>query len=188
MEYFSFPFVKFCKIFQDESKLKDYGISEEDWAKVKEGFNQSHPSEEEKALIEAYKIAIKASIELNKFVGVLNFILQVEGDWEEYFEISGIKYTGDPIKDGSYLKKLIQKAETKTEVFQARFIKLQEEIKKAQEKTKKESKPISQKDAYKALAGLEKLGATIPDFETFTCGKYDAWNEIIKESNKNPPK
>lgn len=182
MEYHQFPFVKLCRIFEDESKLKEYGISKEDWEKIKEGFNKAHPSEEESVLLEAYKQSIKASIELNKSIAVMNYILNTDNDWKDYFDAANIKYTGDALKDGEYLKKLIEKSQTKSQVFEARLDKIQEELKKAKENN--QSKPLTTKQAYKALASLEKAGANIPDFETFTCGKYDAWNEVIKDSNK----
>ncbi len=182
MDYHSFPFVKLCRIFQDESLLKEYGISQEDWQRVKEGFLEAHPSEEETVLVDAYKAAVKSSIELNKNIAVMRYILSINKDWKPYFEAANIKYTGNAEKDSKYLQKQIQKLETKAQVFEARLKKIQEEIKESKERN--ENKPITTKQAYKALAGLEKAGAHIPDFETFTCGKYDAWNEVIKEANK----
>ena len=169
-------------IFQDESKLQDYGVSKEEWEEVKEGFNEAHPSDEEIALLEAYKLAVKSSIELNKSIAVMNYILHCDSDWKDYFEAANIKYTGEQQKDADYLKKLIQKSETKAQVFEGRLKKVKDEI----ERNRKENqaKPITLKQSYKALASLEKAGASIPDYETFTCGKYDAWSEVIKDSIK----
>lgn len=181
MDYYSFPFLKLCRIFQDDGRCEDFGVSKEDWESIKEQFNEANPSPGTDILMEQWKDAIRASIDLNRNIALITYIMQYDADWEVLFELAGIRYTGDREKDAEYLSLQLKKLETKVQVYTARLKKLQDDI--SESKKDGAAEPFSIKKAYKALAALEKQGATIPDYEKFTCGQYDAFCEIIKEEN-----
>ena len=183
MDYYNFPFIKLCRIFQDESKIGDYGVSKEEWQSIKESFRESFQSDEEIALLEAYKLSARTGIELNKSIAVIEYILKRQpDDWEDYFKEANLKYTGDAEKDQEYLTKQIQKLKTKSEVMDARALKLQKEIKEAQEK--KESKPTTVKQAYEILASLNHAGFSFSELEKVTCGEQEAASEVLRKLNK----
>jgi hypothetical protein len=182
INYLNFPFIQFCLLCEDETKITDYGIKKEDWEILKNQYIQENPSEETNALVEAYKKAIKAHLERNKIISIINYILEVSPkDWQPYFEVSGIKYTGDLKKDADYLQKIQEKEQTKEEIFTAQLDKLQKQIKESKEK--KEIKSFDLKKIYKTIATLEKAGASIPDYEKLTCGKYEALTRVYSEKN-----
>lgn len=183
MDYHNFPFIKLCRIFEDETRIEEYGISKEDWESIKDSFREAYQSQEEIAILEAHKTSVKVALELNKNIAVIKYILERKPeDWKEYFEAANIKYTGDAVKDQNYLQKQILKLETKAEVYEARAKKLQTEVKESQEKA--DVKPLTTKQAYKVLASLNHAGFTFSDYEKVTCGEQEAASEVIKDLNK----
>lgn len=183
MDYHSFPFVKLCRLFADETKIEELGVSKEDWEAIKESYRETYKSDEDIALLEAYKASVKSSLELNKNIAVIKYILERKPEsWEDYFKAANIKYTGNAAKDQKYLEKQIQKLQTKSEVMEARAKKLNTEIKESKER--QDNKPVSVKQAYKILASLNHAGFSFSDYEKVTCGEQEAASEVIKDLNK----
>jgi hypothetical protein len=166
-------------ISQDESKIDDYGVKKEDWKVIKDEYLESNPSDETSVLVDAYKKSILANLQRNKTISVLSYILEVKGDWKDYFDLAKLKYTGDSIKDASYLRKQIEKEQNKEEIFTAQLDKLQKEIKESKERN--EVNKFDLKSVYRAIASLEKVGATIPNYEELTIGKYEALTKVYSE-------
>ncbi len=180
--YTEFSFIKLCLLFEDESKCDELGVKKEDWEIIKEEYKEANPSQEEETLIEAYKKVLKAGSECSKIIGLIQFLLVSSDDWEEYFKLAKLRFTGDLEKDSSYLKKKLQKEKTKSEVFTAQLEKLKSDLDEARKKN--DAKPIKLSDLYENLASLEKAGASIPDYKNFSCGQYNAWNSLTKKINK----
>ncbi|AGO47385.1 hypothetical protein Phi19:1_gp095 [Cellulophaga phage phi19:1] len=180
-KYYNFPFIKFCLLSKDESLLEELGVDESLWKEVKEEYAEANPDPETTALVSAYKKAIKANLERNKTIAVMKYILQYEGDWKPYFEVAKLKYTGDALKDIKYLQTQIKKQETNENIFTAQLDKLRKELDEAKEKA--EDKGFDIAGVYKTIASLEKAGATIPNYDELTCGKYNALTKVYTEKN-----
>ena len=182
ISYHTFPLVKLCILLDDESKIEEMEVSKEDWEKVKQTYQNENTSPEQRAILEAYRKVILASIELNRNILLMKFLLISGEDWKEYFESANLKYTGNPEKDSKYLKTQLDKSSTKEKIYTAQLEKLEKQIDEAKENEPKEDLNISK--IYQLMAGMEANGANIPDYEKFTIGQYNAWTEIIKQKNR----
>ncbi|WP_431129761.1 hypothetical protein [Flagellimonas flava] len=154
------------------------------WEKLQEDYQERNPSVELKQLIREHKKLLRESIEFNKNICLLNFLIGHEGEEREFFEAAGIPYIEDPIKRMQHLKKQVDKSKQLIEIYTAKLKKREDEIKERRENTT--SNKLSIKQLNKSLAAMEMNGATIPDYSTFTYGQYEAWNEVlIEKSRKN---
>lgn len=180
LSYHNFPLIKFCKVLQDESLLKEYGIEKKDWDSVLAEYQEINVDPETSALLEASRKVLLEGLKLNKMVAVLTFIMTVDTDWRPYFEAAGLKFQGEQLKDSKYLTKEINKAKQKESIYNARLIELEKKI----EESKKHKEELNISDVYKNIGSFEIHGFNIPDYEELTCGKYNAMMQIIKEKSK----
>ena len=182
LKYRNFPFIQFCVLAEDESRLDTFNVTKEDWEEVKKGYLDSNPPAETSVLVEAYKKAIKPNIERNKIVALITYILQKEPEeWQPYFETAKLKYTGDTKKDSDYLNNKLQKLQNEEEIFTARLDKLKADLDEA--KSREEIKEFNLNGVFKTIATLNKAGAGIQNFNTLTCGEYDALTTVYSEKN-----
>ena len=183
MEYETFPFLKFCRISEDNSLLEKYGISQDDWDKVYDKYLENHKDAKLDSLIESYRKVLIEGAELNKKLGLMKFILTIETDWKPLFETAKIRFSGEKQKDVDYLMKLIKQSEEKEKIYKAKFEQLEKRLKDEEEQ--KDEEKYDLKHAYEAISTFEMHGIFIPDYEVFTLGKKDALTKSLKEKNKN---
>lgn len=182
VSYHNFPIIKLCQILQDPSKCNEFGVKDEDWKVVLDGYKESHPSPEAERLIEGFKGAFKHYVDHNRFISIMEFINRSGGnEWKILFEDAGLKYTGDSKIDSDYLIARIEKSSEHQKILTARYEKLQKEI--DERRKTDDPEPLNISKVYKAIASQSMMGASVPDAEEYTCGMYDAFTELIKEKN-----
>lgn len=184
MTYDTLPIKTLCKILQDESKIEDYNITIEQWNDIKEQYNLAHPSQEDKAILDLYSKVMGQDVNANKYIILLKIIKQGATDLKGFFEAAKVRYTGDLEKDVAYLNKQISKSKQIATIEQERLRKLTEEIKERARISPPE--PLTDKKINEALASMELAGFTIDNYDTITCGKYDAITQVLsKKASKN---
>ncbi len=186
IEYDDLNLIVFYKILSDEKNIHLLGIENkekavENWELIKEEYRKRHQSPEAKSLLSAYKKALGSYLDFEKKVSLLKFMLLAKDLSKEAFEASNMKFTGDDKTDYDNLKKEIDKSKSKKEIFTARLNKLQGEI---SSKNKNEDEDcLNRQKLNECLASLELAGYTINDYNTITCGKYDAMTRVISKQN-----
>lgn len=185
MTYDTIPIKTLCVLLDDESKLSDYPeITQEQWESIKDEYISLHPTKDNTELISELSTAIKHNIEANKAEAVIRFLMQFTGDAEPIFNAANIKYTGDPEKDIKHLQSLLNKALQKKTIHEKRYENILKKITENSENNPPEKLSLS--TINEALASMEMMGATIPDYGKFTAGQYDAWNNVLKKrASKN---
>jgi 2',3'-cyclic-nucleotide 2'-phosphodiesterase (5'-nucleotidase family) len=178
-DYDTLPIKTFYKILSDETKLKELGIEDKVWEEIKDEWRERHPSGEGIELNSALKKVMLENIELNKRIYVLRLASNYQGDIKELYKVAKLRFVEDPDQRYKNLIKEIEKSKSKTEIFEARFSKIQEQIKES--KKKDAGRKIKLKDINASIASLELHGFTIDNYEQLTCGKYDAITKIIKD-------
>lgn len=182
------PIRNIVLIMEDESNVKLLGQAtiadnKKLWSKIQKDYQERNPSHELKRLIAEHKKLLSETIEYNKNVSLLQFLVDFDGEEQPFFEAAKIPFDKDPVKRTETLKKQISKSSQLIEIYQAKLDKLEKEI--AEQKESETTKPLTIKKLNKALATMEMNGASIPDYNTFTYGQYEAWNEVLIEKQKN---
>ncbi len=182
--YRNFPIVKLCILLDDESKLEDCDVTKEEWESIKAEYMELHPTTENEVMMREYSAMIKNEVEEIKNLALLQFLLDFDGDAEDFFKAAGIKYTGDREQDYKHIEAQINKATQKRNIHKARCEKLGEQI--MEKRAKEQPKELKLTEVYEALMAQRLAGVSIPDFETYTAGQYDAANAVLaKKASKN---
>lgn len=176
--YDNFPIKLFSRILSDEEGNRE--LIDEGWESVKEKFLQKHQTGKDLRILEAQRSALIESIVLKKLVLLLKLFAMdpYDASLKEFFEEAKMPYNDDPNINLEYLKKETNKSRQKVRIYEARLEKVIEESK---EDEGEDVDPIE--NVNKALASLEMSGASIPDYDKFTLGQYDAWTELNKDKN-----
>lgn len=194
INYDTLPFKVFHQVLMDEEAnlhllgIKDLKEAKKEWDAIKEEWVQRHPSPEQRDVLQAYKNAMTRSIELSKLIAALKYMaIFTDVDPEkqkEVFKEARIRWNDDPLKRLEALNKMLKKAQTEKQIHDARYEKLVKEVKEAKEQEKKIEKKMSIADINKSIASLEMAGFSIDNYETLTCGKYDAMSAILRAQNE----
>lgn len=190
MDYDTFPFKLFYKILKDESNISLIGKSKEDneriWEKVKNEYRQRHPSVKERKLLQAYKKVLQESIRTNRDITLMRYLLTEPDNIEELYRELKIPFSKDVVERLKYLEKEIDKGNQKLEIFNAQLKQIEQEIEEDQEETELDIAKLNE-----SIASLTLFGFPINDFETLTCGQYDAYSRVAQRKTsqqKNGPK
>ncbi len=98
----------------------------------------------------------------------------------ELFKELKIKWDDDSTKRFERLAASIEKRTTKLEIFEAKYSQLEEEIE--QERASKQNKEIDTAGINEVIASLSLYGFPIHDFESLTCGQYDAYTKVAAKN------
>lgn len=176
MTYETFPFLTFFRIMEDESKLKDYNVSPEDWEVIRNKWILLHEDWDNDTYSKSKQRVLKHQSIYNKLLFLKERSSLSEKGLKELFEKIGRRWVEDSEKRNKQLEKDIAKNKKLHEIYSGE--------KKGIEQEKEEvSEKASLKTAMECIASLEMSGATIPDYETLTLGKYDALTHILKKKN-----
>lgn len=185
INYDRLPIKTFFQILQNEEEnlylLGDVENVEDLWVSIKEEFQERHPSADSRRLVDAQKKVIRESAELNKIIVLFHIVMNNEpgADLSNSYSIAKIKYIenhSDRLKD---LETRVVKIETKLQIFQAKLEKIEKEIEETKESNI--SLDTTMSELNEAIATLELNGYTIDNYDTLTCGKYDAISKVTKE-------
>jgi hypothetical protein len=184
-EYDTMPFKVFFKILRDIDSIHLLGIENKEealkvWERIKEEWNEKHPSPDSKRLLDAYKKVLYESVKANQQITIINFLNGYDGDHKHFFEKYGFKWIEEEDKRIDYLLNQASKHKQKCELYEAQLLKLQKEAEDNQE-SEVENSDNTLAVLNKSIASLEMHGFTIENYENLTCGKYDAITEVIKE-------
>lgn len=185
-DYDTLPLKIFARILEDEKNIELLGLTgteaKEVWDKIRNEYNEKHPTDDEIVLVDAYKKAQLSSVRLNK-LAILLSLIEVDGEeTKKLYEEAGISFKSTIKERLDYLKVQIDKETQKLEIFKAQINKLEEDISK---KSKKEKSRISLQQINDSMASLETNGIHIGDYDAVTCGRYDS---LIKMINKKAAK
>lgn len=179
MDYDTFPFKLFYKILKDDVNLSLIGKSEKEnekiWEKVKNEYRKRHPSIKEKKLLSAYKKVLVESIRTNRDITLMRYLLTEPENLEELYKELKIPFNKDVIEKLKYLEKEIDKGKQKLEIFNAQLKQIEEEIDEEQEESELDIAKLNE-----SIASLTLFGFPINDFETLTCGQYDAYSKVAQ--------
>lgn len=179
MDYDTFPFKLFYKILKDDVNLSLIGKSEKEnekiWEKVKNEYRKRHPSIKEKKLLSAYKKVLVESIRTNRDITLMRYLLTEPENLEELYKELKIPFNKDVIERLKYLEKEIDKGKQKLEIFNAQLKQIEEEIDEEQEESELDIAKLNE-----SIASLTLFGFPINDFETLTCGQYDAYSKVAQ--------
>lgn len=179
MDYDTFPFKLFYKILKDESNLSLIGKSEEEngkiWEKVKNEYRQRHPSIKERKLLQAYKKVLQESIRTNRDITLMRYLLTEPDNLKELYKELKIPFDDDVVKRLKFLEKEIDKGKQKLEIFNAQLKQIEEEIEEEKEESELDIAKLNE-----SIASLTLFGFPINDFESLTCGQYDAYSRVAQ--------
>lgn len=179
MDYDTFPFKLFYKILQDDSNIEKIGRSnsenEKIWEKIKSEYRQRHPSIKEKKLLSAYKKVLTESIRTNRDITLLRYLLTEPDNLEKLYKELKIPFNKNEVERLKYLEVEIDKGKQKLEIFNAQLKQIEEEIEEESEEGGIDIVKINE-----AIASLTLVGFPINDFETLTCGQYDAYSKVAQ--------
>lgn len=171
----------FFRIMEDESRIKDYNVSEEDWERIKKQWVNTHEDLSTDSYFRSRKDELKMRSRYNKLL----FLRQRSGisqkGLKELYETIGLKWHDDQAQRDKYLESQIIKAKRTQQIYDGQRATLEKQ--KIEEVSKQ--KKFGLAEANECIASLELAGASIPDYEQLTLGKYDALNSVIKRRNKN---
>lgn len=183
LELDTLPFKTFFKILKDAKNIHLLGIEDKEealkvWETIKNEWNEKHPSEEAKSMVEAYKKALYENIKANQQALIIRFLMTYEGNHKEFFEEFKIKWIEDEEKRIEYLLKQANKHKQKSELYQAQLEKIEKETLENKEAEAEDESTIESVNEY--IASFEPHGYTINDFDTVTCGKIEAIEKTLK--------
>lgn len=179
MTYDTIPIKTLCILLDDESKIGKYDLNKDEWETIKQEYTELHPSTENEILMREYSAMIKNEVDEIKNLALLQFLLDFDGDAEDFFNAAGVKYTGDREEDYKYIQAQINKATQKRNIHKARCEKLGSDI--IERRSKEQPKALKIQEVNEALVSLQLAGISIPDFEKFTAGQYDAANSVLRK-------
>ena len=188
LEYDTLPIKTFVKILHDENNihLLGTGSDKEEWERIKGEWEERNPGKDGIRLTSAYKKVLFQSIKLNKELLLLKLLIQGESDQKEMFKAAGIRYHEDPVKRYEHLDREISKSSQKLQIYKAQYDQVEKEIRESNQNQERNKPSIS--DINRAIASLELSGFTIENYETLTCGKYDAMTAIQAERARKSKK
>lgn len=179
MDYDTFPFKLFYKILKDESNISLIGKSKEEnqriWEDVKNEYRQRHPSVTERKLLQEYKKVLFESINTNRNIALMRYLLTEPDNIEELYKELKIPFNNDVIERLKYLEKEIDKGKQKLEIHNAKLKQIEQEI-----EDDKDEKEIDIAKLNESIASLTLFGFPITDFESLTCGQYDAYSKVAQ--------
>lgn len=186
-EYDTLPFKTFYKILSDESDLTPLGIenkeeSEKVWKSIKEEWKARNPSARDTILANAHKKVLLETLKMNKDIAFLKFSLIYDGDMKQLCEDLGYKWAKDQAEQAKNTLASIEKAKIKRDIFGSKLKTLSQDMQKEKDMSEGNTTLAS---INKSIASLEMNGFTIQNYETLTCGKYDAMTEVIKQKISN---
>lgn len=179
--YEVFPFVLFFRVMQDESLLEKHGISQEDWTEIKKSWINNHEDLEGDSFFGSKKDEFKSRARYNKLIFLKERSMISQEGLEDLYKKIRLKFHPKRADREKYLDQQIQKSKKAQEIYDGLKTKLGAEKLKELEQ---ESEAFGVLQAYECLASLELAGASIPDYEAFTLGKYDAITAAIKKKNE----
>lgn len=190
MEYDTFPFKLFYRILQDEENISLIGKSRDEnqkiWENVKEEYRLRHPSIKERQLVSAYKKVLQESIRTNRDITLMQYLLTEPDNLKELYKELRIPYSDDVVARLKFLETEIDKGKQKLEIFNAQLKQLEDEQKEEEWDSELDIQKINE-----AIASLTLFGFPINDFESLTCGQYDAYTKVAQRKTaqqKNGPK
>lgn len=190
MEYDTFPFKLFYRILQDEENVSLIGRSTDEnqkiWENVKEEYRLRHPSIKERQLVSAYKKVLQESIRTNRDITLMQYLLTEPDNLKELYKELRIPYSDDVVARLKFLETEIDKGKQKLEIFNAQLKQLEDEQKEEEGDSELDIQKINE-----AIASLTLFGFPINDFESLTCGQYDAYTKVAQRKTaqqKNGPK
>lgn len=190
MEYDTFPFKLFYRILQDDENVSLIGRSKEEnqkiWENVKEEYRLRHPSIKERQLVSAYKKVLQESIRTNRDITLMQYLLTEPDNLKELYKELRIPYSDDVVARLKFLETEIDKGKQKLEIFNAQLKQLEDEQKEEEGDSELDIQKINE-----AIASLTLFGFPINDFESLTCGQYDAYTKVAQRKTaqqKNGPK
>lgn len=175
IEYDTFPLKKFWKILEDEALLSEYEIEKEDWEKLKEEWNEKHPTADTTKIVEASRKVILEDMRLKSYILLGRVISQSEDDCKEFYEALGIKHHDTIEERMAHIQKEINKSQQKLSIFAAQKKKLMDGL-KVDEKTEEENRT----DLNEVLASFEIAGISVGSYEEMTLGRYDGLNKAFE--------
>lgn len=176
--YNNFKFILFFVLIQDESKLSDYNISEENWQEVKSTWIQRHEDWSTDTKGTAHKNELKSQARYNRLLLLKERETLSDDGLKELYKKAGITFHKGKVKRQQHIDREIAKYKRLHTIFSAQLENIEES--KEDEKHERDSIEI----AYEAIASLELAGATIPEYENLTLGKYEALTSMIKKKNQ----
>lgn len=175
--YETFPFLLFFRLMEDESKIEEHNISQEDWSEIKKKWVLRNEDWEKDPYSKAQRDEIYHRSRYNKLL-----LLKERATWsqeglKELYEKIRFKWIDDRTKREEALNKAILKAKKLHEIFSSQKNKMEDS--KLKELETKEAMTVE--TAYKCIASMELAGANIPDYELLTLGKYEALTATLKK-------
>lgn len=181
--YEVFPFVLFFRIMENEDLLKIHGVSEEDWEQIKKTWIMNHEEGEKDPYFNSSRDELTTRSRYNKLIALrARAELSSEG-LEEIYKSIKLKFHPDKLERVKYLDHQIQKAKNTNNIYEKLKSQLgTEKLKDLENRAQGEYFGVTQ--AYECIASLELAGASVPDYEKMTLGKYDALSASLKKKNE----
>ena len=179
--YDAFPFLKFFRIMEDESKLKEHNVSEEDWEAIKTRWVNTHEDLSTDGYFKSKRDEFKMRNRYNKLLFLKQRAGVSQKGLKELYEQIGFKWHEDQTQREKYLEQQLLKSKRTQQIYDGQRGTLEKQ--KVEELAKE--KKFGLEEAHECIASLELAGASIPDYEKLTLGKYDALNSVIQKRNKN---
>lgn len=185
IDYDTLPIKIFFKILKDQENnlhllgIKDLKEAKKVWEGIKNEFQERHPSKDSRDLVEAQRKVVKNYVELNKLFLLLEISIKTISDKKVFFEKAKYKYIEDENVRAEKLISEINKKKTTFEIFDARLKKLEKDLEENRVDEDIDA-DVSLSILNESIASLELLGFTIENYQTLTCGKYDAMSKVLK--------
>lgn len=180
--YEAFPFLLFFRIMHDESLLEEYDISVEDWKAIKDKWAVRNEDWATDVYAKAQRDEIYHRSRYNKLLFLKERATWSQEGLEEIYKKIRLKWYPDKDRRDKELVKDIAKAKKHQEIFQGQKSDLEQ--KKIEDLERNPQEQMTEEMAQQCIASLELAGASIPDYEKLTLGKYDALTAAIKKRNK----
>ncbi len=166
---------------EDESKLKEYNVNGDDWEAIKTQWVNTHEDLTTDGYFRSKKDELKMRSRYNKLLFLRQRSAISQEGLKELYKNIGFKWHDDQKTREKYLDGQIMKAKKTQEIYDGQRKILEKQ--KIEEVTNQ--KKFGLVEALECIASLELAGASIPDYELLTLGKYDALNSVIQKRNKN---
>ncbi|BFP39493.1 hypothetical protein FGF1_03380 [Flavobacteriaceae bacterium GF1] len=178
--YEAFPFLLFFRAMENEEILEQHNVSQGDWEEIKKRWILKNENWSTDAYAKAQRDELAHRSKYNKLLFLKERATWSEEGLKDLFEKVRLKWDDDRLKrDGNLLKEL-NKAKKLQEIYAGQKKGLEEQ--KLNEFDDREG--MSVENAYQCIASLELAGATIPDYEKLTLGKYDALSATLEKRSK----
>ena len=171
----------FFRLMDDESRIKEYNVNIEDWEAIKTQWVNTHENLSNDGYFRSKKDELKMRSRYNKLIFLRQRSSISQEGLKELYEKIGFKWHDDQKKREKYLDGQILKAKKTQEIYDGQRKTLERQ--KIEEVSNE--KKFGLAEAHECIASLELAGASIPDYEILTLGKYDALNSVIQKRSKN---